>query len=333
MAEQDAIDGFELRLWPRMAVLQMAPSAAGVMGLRVEEVTRDPSALFRAFDERDHQALERALQRAATATTTVRLRRRDSIERILVHLAPGPTDPDGAILVRGSVDAISIMDRPSRSIPVGREVEPTDGVRDDVELVILSDLPDVEPTPEPGVVQLDAPAPAADPGPRVQDVAHVVAGVIADADLGNRVVHLEAERCPMLVHAETIEHAVTATLDNVRQHTPDDACVIVTVARTISGVLVSVRDEGPGMAATAGDRWPAGADRTAILDVAHLDRAGAGVTSLLDAADRHAGRATIQSSSAGTTVRLLLHPTSPLVDPDANDERPDLTARALEGSC
>ncbi|MBB3085812.1 sensor histidine kinase [Geodermatophilus sabuli] len=139
------------------------------------------------------------------------------------------------------------------------------------------------------------------------------AGCDAAAVVGERVrfwsVLVEEERRPLAVRlpAEPVlvrvapadlGAAVDALLGNVFAHTPDGTGLEVAVrARDGGGAVVTVADDGPGLAPSALERGHSGAGSTGLgLDIARRTAEGSG------------GAMRVSSSPAGTTVGLELGP-------------------------
>jgi signal transduction histidine kinase len=103
---------------------------------------------------------------------------------------------------------------------------------------------------------------------------------------------------PVRVPADDLTAAVDALLGNVFAHTPDGTpFTLVVEPRDGGGAVVTVRDEGPGMPASAVERGASGRGSTGLgLDIARRTAEASG------------GALRLSSSPAGTTVTLELGP-------------------------
>ena len=147
------------------------------------------------------------------------------------------------------------------------------------------------------------------------DLTKLVLEAVADArvvgpdhrwllDLPDEPVHVTGDE-------HRLHQAVTNLLTNARRHTPEGTTVTVGLARlngrtAQEGVLLTVRDDGPGLppelVGSAFERFTRGdSARTRSAG-----GAGLGLSLVQAIAEAHGGRATLQSSPADTTFTLHL---------------------------
>lgn len=81
----------------------------------------------------------------------------------------------------------------------------------------------------------------------------VVEGVLATVDLEGRTVRTRLELVMTLVDRRRVEQLVEALLRNVVRHTPPETVVELVVTATDSMAVISVQDDGPGVAAEVAD--------------------------------------------------------------------------------
>lgn len=95
---QDAV--FQLRLWPRLAVLRANAAFGALFGLPGHPNPAAPAALFDAIDPTDLKRVEMALQRAVGGQASVRFRMRDRVavpHEIDLSLVALPADHDQGV--------------------------------------------------------------------------------------------------------------------------------------------------------------------------------------------------------------------------------------------
>lgn len=80
------------------------------------------------------------------------------------------------------------------------------------------------------------------------DLGTLVTEVVDHFDAGNHPVHLRAERVVVPIDGPKVERIVENLLANAAKHTPAGTPLWVSVRPVDSGVLVTVEDEGPGVA-------------------------------------------------------------------------------------
>ena len=142
--------------------------------------------------------------------------------------------------------------------------------------------------------------------------------VVADAVAGRATVRVEA--CdPVSVRGEpdALRRALDNLLDNAELHGPRGGEVVVSLTMAANTAALTVRDEGPGLAAAdlehAFERfWRA-------PDAADRPGSGLGLAIVLATAERHGGTVTV----AGSTMAINLPATTPLgVQEGFRDKRP-----------
>ena len=131
------------------------------------------------------------------------------------------------------------------------------------------------------------------------DRAHFWSALAADEGRPLKVELPQSDHpLPVRVPADDLTAAVDALLGNVFAHTPDGTpFTLVVEPRDGGGALITVRDEGPGMPASAVERGASGRGSTGLgLDIARRTAEASG------------GAIRLNSSPAGTTVTLELGP-------------------------
>ncbi len=75
-----------------------------------------------------------------------------------------------------------------------------------------------------------------------------VVAVLVDTTPAHRI-EVSAPNVPVVVHCDPlrIEQAVENLMSNAIKYSPPDAAILVRVAREDTGVMIEVRDEGPGI--------------------------------------------------------------------------------------
>ncbi|HEY0127251.1 MAG TPA: HAMP domain-containing sensor histidine kinase [Blastococcus sp.] len=132
-----------------------------------------------------------------------------------------------------------------------------------------------------------------------RDRAHFWSALAADEGRPLTVeIPLPDQPLPVRVPADDLTAAVDALLGNVFAHTPDGTPFTLAVEpRDGGGAVVTVRDRGPGMPASAVQRGASGRGSTGLgLDIARRTAEASG------------GALRVDSSPAGTTVTLALGP-------------------------
>lgn len=142
-----------------------------------------------------------------------------------------------------------------------------------------------------------------EPGDLVLLARESVATVVADAEARGLSVRLDApSEAKARIHAGSIRQALDNLLSNAFKVAPPGSVVTVRLAPAKAGWALSVRDEGPGIAA---------AERDLVFEPFHRARGGQpgtglGLTIVREVARHHGGRAYVASVTSGAEVVLLL---------------------------
>ncbi len=140
------------------------------------------------------------------------------------------------------------------------------------------------------------------------DVGHLVRELVAGSDLvAGRRLHLDTAPITIPGDGAMIERIVENLLGNTAKHTPGDARIWVRVERQDGGVLISVEDDGPGIAPE---------DRARIFEAfaqghspARASGVGVGLAVVARFAELHGGRAWVTDrAGGGASFRVLLSP-------------------------
>ncbi len=304
LAESSRDVVFHLRLHPQLTVAWTNDAAPNLLGISPQELHDDASSLFRTVFPEHRDRLRQTLQAAVGGPTSIVFDINRHGERVTVELDLTPVRSAGQTAL----------------LAVGRRV-PTPSAASAVasapQNATSTVAPDGSASPAPAVPSDAAALSEANvleaAGLARIDVGVLMRQVLRTVSLADRNVEVQLEQAPLQADVETLRPALEALVHNVAQHTPAEAAIRIVVARAMAGVLVSVADDGPG------HRWPSGhrANVKGIADLADRSLAGgAGFAALAAAAERHTGRAAMQSvPGAGTTVRLLLHDAQPITDP------------------
>ncbi|HYX89254.1 MAG TPA: MASE1 domain-containing protein [Gaiellaceae bacterium] len=140
---------------------------------------------------------------------------------------------------------------------------------------------------------------------RLTDVGELVERVVNGRQADSRRVELDAGRIVAEVDAPKVERIVENLIVNAVKHTPPEAPISVRVESEDGGVLISVDDRGPGVAA---------GDRDAIFKlfqrgdrVSGVPGAGVGLALVSQFAALHGGRAWVEENpGGGASFRVLL---------------------------
>jgi signal transduction histidine kinase len=138
-------------------------------------------------------------------------------------------------------------------------------------------------------------------------VEHVASGYAAPTHA------IDVQTAPILaeVDAPKVERIVDNLLANAVNHTPPGTSISVGVAAADGGALITVDDDGPGVAAD---------DREAIFGIftrgsgdSYVPGTGIGLSLVSQFAELHGGRVWVEeSSSGGASFRVFLPATPPL---------------------
>lgn len=143
---------------------------------------------------------------------------------------------------------------------------------------------------------------ACDPAALVSEVADLYGPVVEDGGLAFELA-LDESPAPLSLHRELLTQAISNLLDNALRH-GGTGPLVLRLAETAEGVVLSVEDRGDGIA--AGDRGEA-LSRFGRLDPAR-SAPGAGLgLALVDAVARlHGGRVELADNAPGLIVHIVL---------------------------
>jgi PAS domain S-box-containing protein len=146
-----------------------------------------------------------------------------------------------------------------------------------------------------------------EPNRSTEDVGKLVARVVAESDvLAGRPVHVDTEPVRLPVDTLMVERIVENLLANAAKHTPADTTVWVRVRSRPDGAVISVEDNGPGIAADRHDQIFAAFERGAEGST-NVPGVGLGLSLVLRFAELHGGRAWLEDrSGGGASFRVFL---------------------------
>jgi signal transduction histidine kinase len=153
--------------------------------------------------------------------------------------------------------------------------------------------------------QLEAGTFAIDPTPL--DLRSVVASVVAVVyplvSQKGQELQVDVDR-PLLVAGDRrrLDHALLNIVVNAHRHTPSGTRIAITGRHTPRGVLLRVKDDGPGIPPHARDRV---FERFFRLDDGSSG-SGLGLTIARAAIERHGGQIWVEEAGPGTTLAILL---------------------------
>ncbi|HEX6420080.1 MAG TPA: HAMP domain-containing sensor histidine kinase [Acidimicrobiales bacterium] len=136
------------------------------------------------------------------------------------------------------------------------------------------------------------------------DVAAVVGGAAAAADLGDRQLVLEATPTEADVDPVVVRRIVGNLLANAARHTPAGTTVWIRVGREPDGILLVVEDDGPGVSYEL---------RPRVFDLFSRDRGadgglGVGLALVRRFAELHGGTARVEGRPGGGAAFHVLLP-------------------------
>ena len=140
-----------------------------------------------------------------------------------------------------------------------------------------------------------------------EDVGKLVAKVVAESDvLEGRPVHVDTEPVRLPVDTLMVERIVENLLANAAKHTPPETTVWVRVRSHPDGAVISVEDNGPGIAADRHDQIFAAFERGAEGST-NVPGVGLGLSLVLRFAELHGGRAWLENrEGGGASFRVFL---------------------------
>jgi signal transduction histidine kinase len=135
---------------------------------------------------------------------------------------------------------------------------------------------------------------------RETDVGALIPMVVMQVEnLGDRVVHVDAQPTAVVVDAAKVERIVENLLTNVARHTPEDTQVWVSAKPVNDGVLISVEDDGPGVPEDIRDAMFEPLERGASESEVRSPGSGIGLSLVARFAELHGGRAWVQDRDDG----------------------------------
>jgi len=146
-----------------------------------------------------------------------------------------------------------------------------------------------------------------EPNRSVEDVGKLVARVVAESDvLAGRPVHVDTEPVRLPVDTLMVERIVENLIANAAKHTPPETTVWVRVRSRSDGAVISVEDNGPGIAAERHDQIFAAFERGAEGST-NVPGVGLGLSLVLRFAELHGGQAWLEDrEGGGASFRVFL---------------------------
>jgi PAS domain S-box-containing protein len=146
-----------------------------------------------------------------------------------------------------------------------------------------------------------------EPNRSTQDVGKLVARVVAESDvLEGRPVHVDTEPVRLPVDTLMVERIVENLLANAAKHAPTETTVWVRVRSQPDGAVISVEDNGPGIAPDRHDQIFAAFERGAE-ESTNVPGVGLGLSLVLRFAALHGGRAWVEDrEGGGASFRVFL---------------------------
>jgi two-component system sensor histidine kinase KdpD len=137
------------------------------------------------------------------------------------------------------------------------------------------------------------------------DVGRLVEGVVAAYSGGSHIIEVHADHAPARIDAPKVERIVDNLVANAVNHTPPGTEISVSVEASRDGVLITVDDQGPGVAES---------DREAIFDLftrgagnEFVPGTGIGLSLVSQFAALHGGRVWVQETpGGGASFRVFL---------------------------
>jgi two-component system phosphate regulon sensor histidine kinase PhoR len=162
-------------------------------------------------------------------------------------------------------------------------------------------------------------------------VPEVVAGIVADMDPLLRdhrvVVHADEDVAPITTHEGSLTHIVTNLLENAAKYSAAGTEIDVDVRSNGDGVLLSVRDRGPGIPEEYWDRIFERFFQTDSSSTRTVGGTGLGLYIAASCAADVGGRVWLQRSD-GTGSEFCAQLPSMPDDADARSAASDITASA-----
>jgi PAS domain S-box-containing protein len=146
------------------------------------------------------------------------------------------------------------------------------------------------------------------------DVGELVRRIVGACEpLRGREVHVEAASLLADVDVPKVERIVENLLTNAARHTPATACVWVSVERQEGGVLLSVVDDGPGIAPALRDQVFQPFEQGNIVH-AEAPGLGIGLSLVSRFAQLHGGRAWVEDRPGGGSAFRVYLPSAGACD-------------------
>ena len=150
------------------------------------------------------------------------------------------------------------------------------------------------------------------------DVAAEIATIIDEfrplAESRHAAIRVEASMVPRLaLRADALRHIVLNLLDNAVKYGPPNQTIVVGVREDSGSVVITVDDEGPGVADAERDRiWRPFARGEAAV---HNGGSGIGLTIVREVAESHGGRARVERAPSGGARFVVVLPVAPALAP------------------
>jgi PAS domain S-box-containing protein len=159
-----------------------------------------------------------------------------------------------------------------------------------------------------------------EPSLRRTDVGELVHRLVEESDVvSERPVKIDVQRVVILADAAKVERIVENLLANTTRHTPRDASVWVRVEPSGQGALITVEDDGPGVAPEIRQEifepFRQGPDAPT-----HSPGVGVGLTLVARFAELHGGRAWVEDrDGGGASFKVFLSGSAPQADQRAGE--------------
>jgi signal transduction histidine kinase len=159
-----------------------------------------------------------------------------------------------------------------------------------------------------------------EPSLRRTDVGELVHRLVEESDVvSERPVKIDVQRVVILADAAKVERIVENLLANATRHTPRDASVWVRVEPSGQGALITVEDDGPGVAPEIRQEifepFRQGPDAPT-----HSPGVGVGLTLVARFAELHGGRAWVEDrDGGGASFKVFLSGSAPQADQRAGE--------------
>jgi PAS domain S-box-containing protein len=151
-----------------------------------------------------------------------------------------------------------------------------------------------------------------EPALRDTDVGALVSEIVVGSDiLSGRRVTVDIQKVRLPVDVAKVDRIVENLLSNTLRHTPEGASVWIKVEKAKGGAIISVEDDGPGVAEDQRERIFEPFS-TASASVGEPPSAGIGLSLVSRFAELHGGRAWVEErEGGGAAFRVFLSRTPP----------------------